>query len=217
MRVGHVTARLALLAAMCAFMAACTGSVFRLSLAPSKPGADALLVLPGFGYSRDGEKALRALAPSIAAEGVDLYVPTYISRGGLDDSRANLQRFIREHRLDQYERLHVFAFIAGAWTLNPLAEGHTLPNLATVVYDRSPFQERAPRIAAEKLRLLTWMRYGSPVLELARTPYPPLTSTARESGADGGDHAHVVHQAAREDGSRVRAVPVRVRRVHAAP
>ena len=176
MRVGHVTARLALLAAICAFMAACTGAVFRVSLAPSKPGSDALLVLPGFGYSPDGEEALRVLAPVIAAEGVDLYAPTYISRGGLDDSRKNLQRFVREHRLDRYDRLHVFAFIAGAWTLNPLAEGHALPNLATVVYDRSPFQERAARIAAEKLRLLTWLRFGSPVFELARTPYPPLSS-----------------------------------------
>ena len=68
----------------------------------------------------------------------------------------------------------IFAFIAGAWTFNPLAETQTLPNLATVIYDRSPFQERAPRIAAEKLHFLTWVRYGSPVFDVARTPYVPL-------------------------------------------
>jgi hypothetical protein len=70
----------------------------------------------------------------------------------------------------------VFAFIAGAWTLNPLVDTQGLPNLRTVVYDRSPLQERAPRIAAEHLHFLTWVKYGSPVFDLARTPYPPLNA-----------------------------------------
>jgi hypothetical protein len=111
----------------------------------------------------------------MAAEGIDLYVPTYVSRRGLTDSRANLQRFIRDHRLDRYERVHVFAFLAGGWTFNPLSDAGALP-LATVVYDRSPFQERAPRIAAERLRFLTWLRYGSTVADVAKTPYPPLAA-----------------------------------------
>lgn len=175
MRVGHVAARLGILA-VCACIAACASSVVRPSLPPSKPGADALLVLPGFGYSRAGEKTLRSLAASMAGEGVDLYVPTYVSRSGLIESRAKLQRFIRDQRLDRYDRVHVFAFIAGAWTLNPLVETQGLPNLSTVVYDRSPFQERAPRIAAEKLHFLTWVRYGSPVFDVAKTPYAPLTA-----------------------------------------
>lgn len=171
------TARLAVLTA-CACIAACAGRVVRPTLLPSRPATDALLVLPGFGYSRAGEKALRSLALSMANEGVNLYVPTYVSRDGLVESRENLQRFIRDQRLDRYERVHVFAFIAGAWTFNPLAETQGLPNLSTVVYDRSPFQERAPRIAAErlKLRVLAWLRYGSPVFEVARTPYAPLTA-----------------------------------------
>jgi hypothetical protein len=87
----------------------------------------------------------------MAREGVELYVPTYISRSGLTESRAKLQRFIRDHRLDRYDRLHVFAFIAGAWTLNPLVEARGLPNLATVVYDRSPFQERGTEAARTML------------------------------------------------------------------
>jgi hypothetical protein len=33
-----------------------------------------------------------------------------------------------------------------------------IPNLATVVYDRSPNQERAPRVARERLRPLSWVR-----------------------------------------------------------
>ena len=155
----------------------CAGAIVRPLVAPAPGPADALLVLPGFGYGRGGETALKALAQTMAAEGIELFVPTYISRGGLDNSRANLRRFIESQRLDRYQRLHVFAFIAGAWTFNPLVESSGLPihNLRTVVYDRSPYQERAPRIADEAMHFRTWLRYGSPVFDVARTPYPPLT------------------------------------------
>jgi hypothetical protein len=51
-----------------------------------------------------------------------------------------------------------------------------LPNLASVVYDRSPYQERAPEIAASRLHFLTWVRYGSTVFDVARTPYAPLAA-----------------------------------------
>jgi hypothetical protein len=135
---------------------------------------EALLVLPGFGYSRSTEKRLRSSSAAWAAEGVDLYVPNYVRRSGLAKSRAELLEFYRDHRLDQYERLHIFAFIAGAWTLNPYLEKERLPNLSTIVYDRSPMQERAPRIAADKLAMLTWLAYGKPVFEVARTAYPPV-------------------------------------------
>jgi hypothetical protein len=162
--------------AVAACLAACAGPVIKPSLSPTRPSEEALLVLPGFGYSRAAEHALRSLAPAVAGKGLDLYVPTYVTRSGLTGSRARLERFIREHRLDRYRRLHVFAFIAGAWTLNPLIEQRRLPNLASVIYDRSPLQERAPRIAADRLRILTWLRYGSTVFDVATTPYPPVTA-----------------------------------------
>lgn len=156
-------------------LAACAGAVIRPVVRPAQMETEALLVLPGFGYNRDGERALQALADVVGREGMALFVPTYISRGGLDDSRRNLARFFATHQLGRYSRVHVFAFIAGAWTFNPMVEAATLPNLATVIYDRSPYQERAPRIADDTLHFLTWLRYGSPVFDVARTPYPPLT------------------------------------------
>jgi len=170
-----MNARIVILAAS-AYLAGCAGPIVRPSISPATPNRDALLVLPGFGYGRAGEKALRSLAASMAREGVDLYVPTYVTRSGLASSRAKLERFIRDNRLDRYERLHVFAFLAGGWTLNPLIERQPLPNLATVIYDRSPFQERAPRIATTRLHFLTWLRYGSTVFDVARTPYRPFES-----------------------------------------
>jgi hypothetical protein len=162
--------------ACCASSLACAHAIVRPTVTPSKPAVEALLVLPGFGYSRAGEHAFRSLAPSIAADGMDLYLPTFVSRAGLEDSRKRLQRFIRDNRLDRYERVHVFAFIAGGWTFNPLIETGALPNLSTVVYDRSPYQERAPAIALKKLRFLTWLKYGSVVFDVARTPYAPITA-----------------------------------------
>lgn len=149
--------------------------------ATAAPRTEALLVLPGFGYSRAGERALRALEPAIAAQGMDLYAPEYISRSGLDASRKNLLRFT-QHLASRYERVHVFAFLAGGWTLNPLVADGALPRLATVIYDRSPLQERAPRIADEKLHFLAWVRYGSPVFDMARTSYPPLTAPGVKIG-----------------------------------
>jgi hypothetical protein len=169
------TGRLAIVIC-CIYSAACANALVRPLGAPSKPAADALLVLPGFGYGTAGEQVFRSLAPSMAADGLDLYLPTYVSRSGLDESRERLRRFIRDNRLDRYERVHVFAFIAGGWTFNPLAEMQALPNLSTIVYDRSPYQERAPRIALEKLRFLTWVRYGTVVFDVARTPYPPVAA-----------------------------------------
>src|SRR6185436_12200058 len=131
-----------LICAGCLFLAACANAIVRPAVSPAKPALDALVVLPGFGYDRDGERAFKALAPSMAAEGFDLYLPTFVSRSGLEDSRERLQRFFHERHLDRYRRVHVFAFIAGGWTLNPLAEAGVLPNLSTIVYDRSPYQER---------------------------------------------------------------------------
>ncbi len=158
------------------YSAACAGAIVKATLAPSEPAADALLVLPGFGYSRAGERVFRSLAPAMAAEGIDLYLPTYISRGGLSASRDRLQQFIRTQRLARYRRIHVFAFIAGGWTFNPLVVADSLPNLATVVYDRSPYQERAPEIARANVPVLTWVRYGSVVFDVAKTPYQPLVA-----------------------------------------
>lgn len=156
-----------------ACLSACAGSV--VPDAPQPSQRDALLVLPGFGYSRDAQKVFRASLQSLADEGFDMYVPSYIERGGLDESQEELREFLRDHHLDRYERLHVFAFIAGAWTLNPILVQERLPNLVTVIYDRSPMQERAPRIAADKLHFLTWLRYGHPVFDMAKTPYAPVT------------------------------------------
>src|SRR5262245_17573343 len=109
---------------LCVAVASCGACAGALRPAPQSANLndDALLVLPGFGYGRAGAHALRSLAPAMAREGVDLYVADYLTRSGLATSRVRLERFVRDNNLARYARLHVFAFIAGAWTVNPLIE-----------------------------------------------------------------------------------------------
>lgn len=159
----------------CLAGAGCAGTIAPPKTVPQSSAREALVILPGFGYSNDGERAIRALEPAVRNAGLDLYLPKYIQRSGLESSRGHLRRFLRDHRIDRYERVHVFAFLAGAWTFNSLADdASVLPNLASVVYDRSPYQERAPRIAASELPLLSWLRYGPVLSQLAKAPYPSL-------------------------------------------
>lgn len=167
--------RTAALILACLVSTGCAGTIAPPKTVAKPAVREALVVLPGFGYTGRGERAIRALAPAMRDAGLDLYVPNFIRRPGLEDSRDALRRFIRDQRLDRYERVHVFAFLAGGWAFNELArDAAVLPNLATIVYDRSPYQERAPRVAAEKLRVLSWLRYGTVIFDLAKTPYPPL-------------------------------------------
>src|SRR5688572_21775473 len=79
---------------------ACAGQI-RPVLTPTSR-SEALLILPGFGYGRGAEQTLRSLAPVVEAEGLDLYVPSYISRRGLERSREQLRDFIRKQRLERY-------------------------------------------------------------------------------------------------------------------
>lgn len=155
-------------------LAACAGPALRPSVVPGAPHREALLVLTGFGYGRNDADGFRSIATQAAADGIDVYIPKYLTRTGLDSSREALETFIRTERLDRYDRIHVFAFIAGGWTFNAAVMRGGMPNLASVVYDRSPFQERAPRVAVDALPVRAWLRYGSTIFDLARTPYPTL-------------------------------------------
>lgn len=161
-------------------LTACASSV--VPRAPQPETREALLVIPGFGYSKKAERVFRAAQSALSAEDIDLFAPDYVAREGLDKSREELREFMADHQLDRYRRVHVFAFIAGAWTLNPLLDSTPQPNVASVIYDRSPMQERAPRIADDELHFLTWMVYGRPVFDVARTPYPPLATPGPRVG-----------------------------------
>ena len=158
------------------FLIGCAGAV---RPAQSHRNSDALLVLPGFGYDRAAQESFETAAQALSAEGIDLYVPDYLRRSGFKDTRDAFLQFYDREKLSDYERLHVFAFIAGAWTFNPSLDKRPFENLSTVIYDRSPLQERAPRLATEELHFPTWLLFGQLVFQMADSAYQPIDAGKR--------------------------------------
>jgi hypothetical protein len=139
----------------------------------------ALLILPGFGSRINGTGALKRYFKK--AE-MPVYVASYISRKSLDASIENLEKYYQKNCLDQYEELHVMAYIIGSWTLNPWIIQHGKRNIKTIIYDRSPLQERAPTILIEDLKLVNALLFGEITKDFIQTPYPSLVDTSISMG-----------------------------------
>jgi hypothetical protein len=143
------------------------------SVVLAQPGRrTALLVLPGFGMlGANWQQMARAFA---GAGDVDVYLPDYFARESVAACAGNLHTFVQAHDLHRYERLHAFAYILGGWVLNTYLRQHSLPHLHTVIYDRSPIQDRAPRTITDLFPRLARLVMGHVLQDLAHTPYPPL-------------------------------------------
>ena len=136
---------------------------------------DLILILPGLGGNEDGERAMEAWGEQLADQGYTVVVSDYASRESVEDCVKGLDRSIRELNIESYDEVHVFAYILGSWTLNLWLHDNTLPNLASIVYDRSPLQERAPAVGDDLGGPLVRLWMGAVVEDLANTPYPTLS------------------------------------------
>ena len=47
-------------------------------------------------------------------------------------------------------------------------------NLCSIIYDRSPLQERAPRVVSERMKWLGKMAVGNVVVDISGIPYPTI-------------------------------------------
>jgi hypothetical protein len=140
---------------------------------------EALLILPGFGSKMEG---IKDIGRYFAHKGYDLYIPQYIGRDSLGQCVASLDKFIAEQKLGEYKKLHVFSYIIGSWTLNRWIRQHPVNNIATIVYDRSPLQERAPYALVKDMPFFTWLLEGDIVEEFSNTPYEPVVNDAKNIG-----------------------------------
>jgi hypothetical protein len=129
---------------------------------------EALLILPGFGVRSQG---LSDIAAYFRNKGYDLFIPNYISRDSLNECVKNLEAFITENKLGEYRKVHVFSYIIGSWTLNRWIEKHPDNNIATILYDRSPLQERAPYAITKDIPGIVRLLEGRIVAEFATIPY----------------------------------------------
>jgi hypothetical protein len=141
---------------------------------------EAILILPGFGDSKKGRKHQKNY---FQHRGYDLYIPIYKDNETLENCMQNLLLFYNTQQLEKYDKIHVFSYIIGSWTLNNFINEYGRKNIATVVYDRSPIQERAPHIAANNLKLLLRLMKVKKIMdEMAATPYPSIKNDSIRIG-----------------------------------
>jgi hypothetical protein len=144
-----------------------------------KSEREAILVLTGFGSVYHNTKGQKA---ALAHQGFDVYIPDYISRKSIEKSAENVAEFMVKHDLAAYKKVHVLAYIFGSWTFSALSETLDLPNLSSVVSDRSPLQEQLPGVLLEHKRWLGWLLFGCTNKDLATTPYRAIDTTGYRFG-----------------------------------
>lgn len=134
---------------------------------------DAILILPGFGSKVLGTGKI---SEYFFNKGYDVFIPDYISRKSIEGCVKNLDNFIKKHGLKNYRRIFVFSYIVGSWTINNWIINNTENNIAAVVYDRSPLQERAPYALVRDIPFLIRLISGKIMKEFSSTPYPPVSN-----------------------------------------
>lgn len=140
---------------------------------------EALLILPGFGSKIFGTRALKKYFQQ--AE-MPVYIPKYISRKSIKASERNLENYYIQNELNQFDALHVMSYIVGSWTLNAWIRDYGKRNIKTILYDRSPLQERAPNILLSDLRLVNAIVFGEITQDFVNTPYPVLLDSSISTG-----------------------------------
>ncbi len=139
---------------------------------PEQPIAEkeALVVLSGLGAAIQGQKDQKKYFSTL--EQYDLFIPDYISRKDIEQSAENIDRFFKKHKLSEYKRVHIVAYIVGSWSINVWLEQNPVHNIVTIIYDRSPYQERAPYVLVEKYPRLSRLALGKMLKKFTKMPYP---------------------------------------------
>jgi len=136
----------------------------------TKP-SEALLIVSGFGAKINGLGTLRRYFKD--AE-MPVYVPKYLTRKSIASSKERLHKYMEKHKLKEYESLHVLSFIVGSWTMNQWIIQHGKGNIKTIIYDRSPLQERAPSILLSEMKAINALLFGKITRDFNDTPYAKI-------------------------------------------
>lgn len=132
---------------------------------------EAILILPGFGSKVHGTKKI---AEYFFNKNYDVFIPDYLSRNSIANCVENLNEFYIERNLKEYKKIHVFSYIVGSWTLNYWLLNYPQVKIHSIVYDRSPLQERAPYALVKDIPFLIRIISGKIMREFSETPYPPI-------------------------------------------
>jgi hypothetical protein len=132
---------------------------------------EAILILPGLGDSPKGRNAQKSYFTN---QGYDLFIPIYQDSSSFELTVNRFNEFYFREQLNEYKKVHVFSYILGSWVINRFIEDNGYLNIATIVYDRSPLQERAPKLAYDISPLIPKIIGGNMVVEFRNIPYRPI-------------------------------------------
>jgi|TARA_B100000959_G_scaffold73006_1_gene77543 hypothetical protein len=134
----------------------------------------ALVILNGFGDSKKNRKIQKAFFQD---KGYDLFIPEYIERKSIDLSTSTFSDFYKKNNLDKYNEVKFLCYIIGGFVLNQHIEKNGIGKITTIIYDRSPTQERAPRAATEKLPFISRILYGKVLSDFSKRKLTTLSHT----------------------------------------
>ena len=132
---------------------------------------EALIILPGFGDSKKGRRHQKKYFKNV---GYDLYIPDYIDRRSYACTIDRFTKLYNTYRLEEYKRVHIFSYILGSYVLNEFINESGKKNIKTIVYNRSPLQERAPRVVVERIPLIGRIFAGKVLNEFSKVSYTPI-------------------------------------------
>ena len=118
---------------------------------------EALVILNGFG---DSKKNRRIQKEFFQEKGYDLFIPEYVEKKSLDLTISTFSSFYNRYKLDEYKQVKFLCYIIGGYVLNQYIEKNGKGKITTIIYDRSPTQERAPKVATERLPFISQILYG---------------------------------------------------------
>jgi hypothetical protein len=141
--------------------------------APEKERSEneAILIIPGFGSRIYGN---REQEKYFANKEYDVLIPKYIGRKSISQCLMNLEIFLNKNKISEYKKVHVFTYIIGGWVLNEYIKKQPDNNISSIVYDRSPLQERAPYVLVKDIPLFIRIISGPVMKDFSVTPYSPI-------------------------------------------
>ncbi|MEZ4825608.1 MAG: hypothetical protein R3C61_04835 [Bacteroidia bacterium] len=140
---------------------------------------EAILVLPGLGDSHRGRNAQ---VKFFANRGYDVYIPDFLDRKSYQKSVENLAAFYHSSGLTEYKKVHAFCYILGSYAINDFLAGLETHNIETIIYDRSPLQERAPYVVATAIPGIGKLVVGNVVIDFNTVSYSPMPDTTIRVG-----------------------------------
>jgi hypothetical protein len=140
---------------------------------------EAIVILPGLG---DGRKQRKHQQDFFCKQGFDVFIPDYIDKDGFDATYHHFEDFHSHYQLGAYQKLHVFSYILGSWTINTFIKKNGIGNIHSIVYDRSPMQELAPELIVENIPLIAKILFGKLPEDLTHMPYPSIDTSGVRIG-----------------------------------